>query len=123
MSESDTPREAYEAMERVRIGKSSWLLELENLCISVRRREEELTAARAETDHYIDVAQKATEDLIAVTKQRDRLAEALERIVWEEGSPMSLRVRSTKSIAQEALQSLTANADGLGRRTLDADSK
>ena len=39
-------------------------------------------------------------------EQRDRLAEALERIGEEDGSPMSMRVYSTKSLVKQALQSL-----------------
>ena len=40
--------------------------------------------------------------------QRDRLAEALEQIIEQDDMPMSIRV-SSKSVARNALQSLTPN--------------
>ena len=78
-NQSDTPRTDKEEYT-VRLGVHKRKVVRPELC---REIEKELTAARAEVDHYIDVAQKATEDLIAVTEQRDRLAEALkEEMEW-----------------------------------------
>jgi len=52
-------------------------------------------------------ARKLERELTAVTEQRDRLAEALEQIIEEDGVPMSMRASSPKSLAKHALQFLT----------------
>jgi hypothetical protein len=59
-----------------------------------------------EAKALVDLLNKQDSELNTVTEQRDRLAEALERIGEEDGSPMSMRVCSTKSLVKQALQSL-----------------
>ena len=67
---------------------------------------EQRDAASAEFYRYHGLWDRATKQLETVMYQRDRLAEALERIGEEDGSPMSMRVCSTKSLVKQALQSL-----------------
>jgi hypothetical protein len=71
-------RELAEAREQVAQYKKQELVSIDGLCAQIDR------AKSAE-------------------QQRDRLAEALKRIIEEDGRPMSMRVCSTKSIAKEAL--------------------
>jgi len=54
-------------------------------------------------------AQNIVDEANQFREQRDRLAEALERIIEEDGVPMSIRASSSKSLAKQALQSLTPN--------------
>jgi hypothetical protein len=84
------------------------------LCESL---ESELTAARAEIDELKEEygtwwAQKriALDELKEVTEQRDRLADALQKLAdcdWVISLPD--RMDAVRTIAREALQSLTTN--------------
>jgi hypothetical protein len=74
--------------------------------------ERERDEARAESIRWMSIAEgrgrtEDEEQLTTVTAQRDRLAAALERIIEEDGVPMSMRASSPKSLAKQALQSLT----------------
>lgn len=63
---SDTPR-TDDIIEKItKFRTSSAIYSLEQFC---RTLEKELTAAREEKYHYIDVAQKATEERILATEQ------------------------------------------------------
>jgi hypothetical protein len=70
------------------------------------RREESMkaTAARSGLEMWKRCSQKAEQELVTVTEQRDRLAEALERILEYQGR---FAEEDPESIAREALQSLT----------------
>jgi len=70
---------------------------------------EQRNAAREEIERFKSLAYRATTLAENFAEQRDRLAEALERIGEEDGSPMSMRVCSTKSLVKQALQSLNQN--------------
>jgi hypothetical protein len=63
-----------------------------------------------------ELLKEAEKELAAITAQRDRLAEALEQIIEEDGVPMSMRASSSKSLAKQALQSLTPNSQDQARR-------
>jgi len=79
------------------------------------RREESMkaTAARSGLEMWKRCSQKAEQELVTVTKQLDRLAEALREIKSELGVPQPeypAPVANAVKIAEQALQSLTTNA-------------
>jgi hypothetical protein len=117
-NQSDTPRISPFATDGQRTTDAEcWM----NYCLEA---EKELTAARAEATHYEAVAQKATENLIVVTEQRDRLAEALEHTMKHMRHSLNCPARITDGLhpcncqmewaydnATKALQSLTTKND------------
>jgi chromosome segregation ATPase len=73
---------------------------------------QEVTAQRdSYKERYTKLAGKYAVEIHELTEQRDRLAVALEQIIEEDGVPMSMRASSSKSLAKQALQSLTPNAE------------
>jgi hypothetical protein len=67
----------------------SWYQIAEEMKLDCRKLERELTAARAEATHYEAVAQKAMDDLIAVTEQQvnnNRVIELLKDGLQTDGS-------------------------------------
>ena len=106
-----TPRERFRKTLDISTGVSELLADSNTSYISWLEREltavtEQRDAASAEFYRYHGLWDRATKQLETVMYQRDRLAEALERIGEEDGSPMSMRVCSTKSLVKQALQSL-----------------
>ena len=98
---SATPR-AY-ALARQAGELPTFNMERVALVLGLKELERELADARESKDRISKRAEAIRCELVAMERQRDRLAEALGRIANEDGRPMSMKVASSGSIASEAL--------------------
>ena len=110
--------ERDEAREVLKITQEAWVKAKAERVEALRERDEareELTDMIEQRNYFLIRLEEAQEHMIDAEKQRekqrDKLAEALERIIEEDGVPMSMRASSSKSLAKQALQSLTTNAE------------
>jgi len=110
---SDTPR-TDQKHEVICESWSSSVSSFPEMTEFARQLERELTAVTEQRDGLRSGIDYASDQLSKVTKQRDRLAEALRSIKNELGIPQPeypTPVANAVKIADEAIQSLTQNAE------------